>query len=346
MSGKTSVIGILLLFCASTGLYAQPADYRTSSTSAAALFSTGIIFMELHALVNRPILVQTQYNIVKSFETYSETGTGYPESAWPDRFGLMSLGQWTAGALFTGSTLLLPPEQLTISIPGKIGMLAGMALAGTGALFDLASVGALVETDYSYSLYIDSGGQFDSLYGSYERAYTIYKAANIVGRSLRGAGGFITAISLALPGSKSPLAPASIHKVLFASSLLLITGGVYAKHAASIQALRLNDLYEDYAEAGDPGAAYAVYRRVYNGYAASTVLAYGLNMLGGAAAVAALFLPAGNKAAIPKENRTGIEVTAEGSPSASRKTSAPELTYLSIVPDGPRSFHLGFGLTF
>ncbi len=334
MGKKTLSVIFTLLLGLQFRAGAEVKEYGTSSPSASALFATGIGLMEVYGLVMRPLILTRDYEKITSYLDYTDgTGSGYDYfDSDSDKLVITSFGLWSTGALFAAAPLLFPPEELTISVPGKIGMILGLGLSGAGALLDLISANRLADSDYYFSLYEGAHDDLAGLYGQYETAFSDSRNAAIIGMSLRGAGGLITALSLILPGEKKPLASTPLHKLLYGGAIVLITGGIYAKHAAAVQALRLNSLYDDYTRsAGNPGEVYAEYERIYTGYAAAAVLSYGFFIAGGAAAVTALFIP---QREVP------------GYSAGSGAADVIELSSFSLIPGTNGDIHFGIGLAF
>ncbi len=123
----TAVLLLIILGSAQL-LTAQEKQFETTEPSAFALFAAGIGFMEISSLIEGPILLTSQYESILQYREYLESSTGdydLYDADWNNRLSALTLAQWGAGSAFVSSLLLFPPEQVTVSLFGKITAIAG-----------------------------------------------------------------------------------------------------------------------------------------------------------------------------------------------------------------------------
>lgn len=336
----TAVLLLIILGSAQV-LTAQEKNYKTTEPSAFALFATGIGLMEIVSLVERPVLLSSQYRSIQEYRDYLASSTGDYDLYDADlnrRFSALALAQWGTGAAFASSLLLFPPEQVTISPFGKITAIAGMAAAAAGSIFDFAALNYLVRADYNYMQYEDASVAAEELYNAYSLNMDNYQTATLVGMIIRGSGGLVGMLAPVMPGRKKPMASTSAHRGLFIGAVLSFTASAFTKHAAQIKALQLNNLYTAYQEStSNLNEVYTDYRRANTAYTALTVTTYGLWAAGGAAVITAFFLPqkqiSGYTAA---GSRDSVAYPADGT------EPRFELTGVTAAPAARGGFQLGF----
>ena len=310
--------------------------------SAFALFATGIGLMEITSLVERPILLTSQYESLKEYREYLESSTGdydLYDADWNNRLSALALAQWSAGSAFTSSLLLFPPEQVTISLFGKITAIAGMGAAVTGSIFDTLALNQFIRADYTYMQYEAASSGVEELYTAYNAEIENYQTSTLIGMIVRGSGGLIGMLAPVMPGRKQPLATTPLHRGLFVSALLSFTASTFTKHAAQIQALQLNDLYAAYQEStSNMDEVYNDYRSANRAYTALNIATYSLWAAGGAAVITALFLP--------QKTVSGYTAAAGGdSDSRSAGPAEPKWELLNITAAPAEGGGLQFGFT-
>jgi hypothetical protein len=216
--------------------------------------------------------------------------------------------------LFTSSLFFFPDEQVTISLPGKISLIAGLAAIMTGNFFDFLALGSYAESKYYGFGYEDATAGAADLYAAYADSYGAFTTANGLGLILKGVGGAAVFASFLLPGKKQPYFPSTLHKIMNAGALLFMTAGMVTKSMAQVHLVQIPYAWEEYNTASSGAAAlYERYSGLNTTYTALTLTSYGLWIAGGSALITALFLPApspsAQRAAIQRNDAQDISVS-------------------------------------
>lgn len=328
---------VTVLFSAISPVFAQDDSYDTIHPGAAVLLGTGMLFFESSGTVLDTMLFVEKDRTLSEYRDYlsatspDQLGGSFNDGLWAKKLQIQSLSNFGAGILFTSSLFFFPDEQVTISIPGKIGLIAGLATVFAGNFFDFLSHGAYVESkNYAFD-YENATSGASAVYDTYMAAYGTYGLASGLGLILKGVGGALTAASFILPGRKQPYFPSLLHKIMNAGGLLFITAGAVTKSIARNFVVQIPYAYEDYQNAGsNAAAAYEVYQDLNTAYTALTLTSYGLWIAGGSAIITALFLPAPSPSG-------GGELSAR---SAEKNANAASVSLLPVY-----NGNFGIGLT-
>ncbi len=315
-------ITLLVLIVLLLPLYAfsQDSGYGVIEPGAAALLGSGILFMESSSLLIRPMLFVAQDRTLSAYQDYLENTSGdFDENLFSEGYSTtkLQIQQWVnfgGGILFTSSLFFFPDEQVTISLPGKISLITGLAAVMAGNFFDFLALGSYAESKYYGLGYEDAAAGASELYAAYADSYGAFTKANGVGLILKGVGGAAVFASFLLPGKKQPYFPSALHKIMNAGALLFMTAGMVTKSMAQVHLVQIPYAWEEYNNASSGAAAlYERYSGLNTAYTALTLTSYGLWIAGGSALITALFLPApsptAQRAAAQRNNTKDISVS-------------------------------------
>ena len=288
---KRIVLFMLIVLFLPLHAFSQDTGYGMIEPGAAVLLGTGIAFMESSSLLIRPLLFVAQDGALASYQDFlSDTSGSLDGGSFNDssRARKLQIQHWInfgGGMLFTSSLFFFPDEQVTISLPGKISLIAGLAAVMAGNFFDFLALGSYAESKY-YGL------EYEDASTAYTESYGTFTTANGMGLILKGVGGAAVFVSFLLPGKKQPYFPSALHKKMNAGALLLMTAGMVTKSMAQVHLVQIPYAWDDYNDSlTKPAALYEEYQRLNTAYNALMLTSYGLWIAGGSALITALFLP-------------------------------------------------------
>ena len=295
---KRIVLFVLIVLLMPLPAFSEDTGYGIIEPGAAALLGAGMLFMESSSLLIRPMLLVAQDGALASYQAYLSDTSGsfdsenFDDGALAEKLQIQHWVNFGGGMLFTSSLFFFPDEQVTISIPGKISLIAGLAAIMTGNFFDFLALGSYAESKYYGLGYEDATAGAADLYAAYADSYGAFTAANGMGLILKGVGGAAVFASFLLPGKKQPYFPSTLHKIMNAGALLFMTAGMVTKSMAQVHLVQIPYAWDDYNDSlTKPAALYEEYQKLNTAYNALMLTSYGLWIAGGSALITALFLP-------------------------------------------------------
>jgi TolB-like protein len=183
-----------------------------------------------------------------------------------------------------------------LSLPGAL-VAADLGNVARSVGFELQLTSVEAYADYSAAV----GGEFGSLYGSYEQAYGAYLFNQILAYSFWGIGGASAAAAYFLFPPET-YAVSRWGRVSFHAGMSLLAAGSVLSMVADNLAYRDRELYADYlsASAGDDlSALYDAYSTNHAWYGVCRITSYSLWALGGLGVAGSFFLPGDRETLAP-----------------------------------------------